>query len=127
MFQTVHGDEGAGGAVMDFIQPVKATLDTRVIADDYGEGLYELRAWACDIEGNCNTETAPIATISIRSNALRAYIQPELCPAEDGEGMPIADQIGLFAVHFIHDYEIDKVQLRVLVRPRRRRLHGRCR
>ena len=38
-----------------------------------GEGLYELRAYACDVEANCNVDEAPIAVISLRANQLRLY------------------------------------------------------
>ena len=104
-FATVHGDDGAGaGVVYDYTSPIKATLNTQELADLYGEGTYELRAYACDVEGNCNIDTAPIATIAIRSVPLRAYIQPEVCTDN-------ADQsYDLYAVHFLHDYEIDKVK-----------------
>jgi Mg-chelatase subunit ChlD len=99
-FATVHGDDGTGGQVFDYTQPMKATLNTA----GFTEGIYELRAYACDVEGNCNIDTAPIATIAVRANPLRAYIQPEVCSSVN------SSMFDLYAVHFIHDYEIDKVR-----------------
>jgi len=100
-FATVHGDDGAHpGTVYDYTSPMKATLNTT----DFEEGIYELRAYACDVEGNCNIDTAPITTIAVRANPLRAYIQPEVCSSGS------SSLFDLYAVHFIHDYEIDKVR-----------------
>lgn len=101
-FATVHGDDaaGVGGQTFDYTQPMKATLNTA----GFVEGIYELRAYACDVEGNCNIDTAPIATIAVRANPLRAYIQPEVCSSVN------SSMFDLYAVHFIHDYEIDKVR-----------------
>lgn len=98
--ETVHGDPYSGDApqVIDWTEPVHATWNTL----DLETGNYDIRAYACDIEGNCDSTSAFITTVCIRNEPLRAYIQPEVC----------TDQLAfdLYAVHYIHDYEIDKVR-----------------
>ncbi len=96
---TVHGDPYSDPPnVIDWTNPVKATWNTL----DLETGNYDVRAWACDIEGNCDSTTAFITTVCVRNEPLRAYIQPEVCTG----GL----QFDLYAVHYIHDYEIDKVR-----------------
>jgi hypothetical protein len=98
-FATVHGDTNSvAGQVIDWTEPVKATWNTWGLAT----GDYNLRAWGVDWEGNSNELTACITTVGIRSNPLRAYIQPEVCTG----GLAY----DLYAVHYIHDYEIDRVR-----------------
>lgn len=98
-FATVHGDTNSvPGQVIDWTEPVKATWNTWGLAT----GDYDLRAWGVDWEGNSNELTACITTVGIRSNPLRAYVQPAVCTG------PL--DYDLYAVHYIHDYEIDKVR-----------------
>src|SRR5690606_2805484 len=97
--ETVHGDTfSTGGLNVDWTQPVFATWNTHGLET----GDYDIRAWSCDIEGNCDSLTAFLTTVCIRAEPLRAYIQPEVCQNET--------TFDLYAVHFIHDYEIDKVR-----------------
>ncbi|MBU2692995.1 MAG: hypothetical protein KJ970_18915 [Candidatus Eisenbacteria bacterium] len=88
-----------GGEVqtVDFTQPVKVAWNTMGL-----DGDYDLRAWACDIEGNCNTIETQITTVTIVSEGLRAYIQYI-------EDMTLP--YSLYAIHYIHDYEIKEVAL----------------
>ncbi|MCC7142468.1 MAG: hypothetical protein IT349_10235 [Candidatus Eisenbacteria bacterium] len=96
---TVHGDPYSNPPqVIDWTQPVAATWNTL----DLETGNYDVRAWACDIEGNCDSLTAFITSVCIRSEPLRAYILPEVC-TDDTE-------YDLYAIHHIHDYEIDRVR-----------------
>jgi hypothetical protein len=98
-FATVHGDTNSvPGQVVDWTEPAKATWNTWGLPT----GDYNLRAWGVDWEGNSNELTACITTVGIRSNPLRAYVQPEVCTG----GL----SYGLYAVHYIHDYEINKVR-----------------
>jgi hypothetical protein len=66
-------------------------------------GSYDLRAVAYDIEGNQNANMTCVATATVDSVALRAYIQP----CVDGEGPNTED---LFANVYIHDTAVKKVE-----------------
>ena len=97
--ETVHGDPFENpGQTVDWTVPVVATWNTL----DLETGDYDLRAWAVDIEGNSSELTTFITTVCIRSEPLRAYIQPEVCAG--------TTEFDLYAVHYIHDYEIDRVR-----------------
>lgn len=97
--ETVHGDAfESDGQTVDWTEPVVATWNTL----DLETGDYDLRAWAEDIEGNSSELTTFITTVCIRSEPLRAYIQPEVCAG--------TTEFDLYAVHYIHDYEIDRVR-----------------
>jgi len=96
---TIHGDPfSEGDQTIDWTSPVVATWNTI----DLETGDYDIRAYACDVEGNCDSLTAFITTVCIRSEPLRAYIQPEVCQN--------TTMFDLYAVHYIHDYEIDRVR-----------------
>lgn len=97
--ETVHGDPYTDPPqVIDWTEPVAATWNTLNLPT----GNYDVRAWACDIEGNCDSTTAFITSVCIRTEPLRAYILPEVCTDQA--------EFDLYAVHYIHDYEIDKVR-----------------
>ncbi len=97
--ETVHGDTfSTGGQTVDWTDPVVATWNTINLET----GDYDIRAYAIDIEGNSGELTAFITTVCIRSEPLRAYIQPEVCAG--------TTQFDLYALHYIHDYEIDRVR-----------------
>ncbi|MCB9464834.1 MAG: hypothetical protein H6682_14165 [Candidatus Eisenbacteria bacterium] len=97
--ETVHGDTfSTGGQTVDWTEPVVATWNTLNLET----GDYDVRTWAVDVEGNSSELTAFITTVCIRSEPLRAYIQPEVCAG--------TTEFDLYAIHYIHDYEIDKVR-----------------
>jgi hypothetical protein len=81
---------------VDFTEPVKITWNTT----DLPTGDYDVRAYSCDIEGNCDIDEAQITTVTIVAEGLRAYIQ-------DIEDTTSPDT--LYAIHYIHDYEIKEV------------------
>jgi FlgD Ig-like domain len=98
--ETVTGVEiGDPVDSIDMTRPVAVTLDTETM----GTGMFDIRIYACDIEGNCNDLTADIATISIVVEGLRAYAQT---PLNDGA----ANTLDLYALTYIHDAEIDEVE-----------------
>ncbi len=98
-FATLTGEVvvvGSDTTSIDLTRPVAVTLDTETL----GTGSFDIRVYACDIEGNCNVETADIATITIIEGGLRAYIE-----------MPVGTGLTrtLYAFNYIHDTDIDYV------------------
>jgi len=81
---------------IDLTRPVAVTIDTETL----GTGSYDIRVYACDIEGNCNIDTADMATITIIEGGLRAYIEEPV-----GTGLSRT----LYAFNYIHDVQIDYV------------------
>ena len=109
MLETITGDividpDTGDTLSVDLTLPVAVTLNTEALAT----GSYDLRVYACDIEGNCNVETADIAMITIVDEGLRAYIEPVRvldCDEREGE----VTDYDLYAINWIHDTHIDHV------------------
>ncbi|MCK4303461.1 MAG: hypothetical protein KAY24_04420, partial [Candidatus Eisenbacteria sp.] len=102
--ETVTGgiDPASGDSLtIDGTRPVAVTLDTQTM----GTGSYDIRVWACDIEGNCSTLSADMATITIVEEGLRAYIEPPYHDPATGAGT-----FELYAFNYIHDAELDFVE-----------------
>ncbi len=85
-------------STIDLTKPVAVTLDTETL----GTGSFDIRVYACDIEGNCNLVTADMATLTIIEGGLRAYIEDPVA----GGG---PDERTLYAFNYIHDADIDYV------------------
>ena len=82
---------------IDFPGPIAVTLDT----ESMGAGSFDLRVYGCDFEGNCNILTPDMATITIVTEGLRAYIED---PNLNGGFQD------LYAFNYIHDAEILTVE-----------------
>ena len=107
-FATVTGHVNPDGDIVDLTLPVAVTLETEALAT----GTYDIRVYACDIEGNNCTpdDEAPtvqydIAKITIIEEGLRAYIQPVVVDCETQE----PGSLDLYAINWIHDYFINSV------------------
>lgn len=82
---------------IDFPGPIAVTLDT----ESMGTGSFDLRVYGCDFEGNCNILTPDMATITIVTEGLRAYVED---PYLNGGFQD------LYAFNYIHDAEILTVE-----------------
>jgi len=110
-FATVTGHVDPDDHTIDLTIPVAVTLETEALET----GTYDIRVYACDLEGNNCTpaDEAPtvqydIAKITVVEEGLRAYIQPVrvLDCEEDQHETGMYD---LFAINWIHDYDLDHV------------------
>ncbi len=93
---TYTGEVIGDTLTIDLTRPVAVTIDTETL----GTGSYDIRVYACDIEGNCNIDTADMATITVIEGGLRAYIEEPV-----GTGATRT----LYAFNYIHDVQIDYV------------------